>query len=153
MYSADGVQDAGSMVAGQGITTNGIGTGDDIYWARVTATENGIPGDFDDFAANGGYESRALVSGYFYAMVFQDNNIQGKDWYYYTPMVAITDVDLSALGTPQGLEMNTDLTGGNAIDAATKGGLVGQVIPEPATMLLFGIGGFGAWLLRRRQQA
>lgn len=28
-----------------------------------------------------------------------------------------------------------------------------QAIPEPATALLFGIGGFGAWLLRRRQQA
>ena len=28
-----------------------------------------------------------------------------------------------------------------------------QAVPEPATFLLFGIGGFGAWLLRRRQQA
>jgi len=28
-----------------------------------------------------------------------------------------------------------------------------QAIPEPATFLLFGIGGMGAWLLRRRQQA
>lgn len=28
-----------------------------------------------------------------------------------------------------------------------------QAIPEPATVLLFGIGGMGAWLLRRRQQA
>jgi len=28
-----------------------------------------------------------------------------------------------------------------------------QAIPEPTTVLLFGIGGMGAWLLRRRQQA
>jgi hypothetical protein len=28
-----------------------------------------------------------------------------------------------------------------------------QAIPEPTTILLFGIGGMATWLLRRRQQA
>ena len=146
MYSADGVQDAGSVVAGQGIKTDGNGTGDDIYWTRLTITENGSL--YSDFASFIAQENRGLVSGYAYALIFQDNNVQGGDWYYYTPMITLANTPEGNAG--QSIEMNTDLTDGNAINS---GSTVAQVIPEPATMLLFGIGGLGAWLLRRRQQA
>ena len=146
MYSADMTQDAGNAVTGIGL--NGNGTGDDIYWSRVTLTEDGVSGNFDDFAAFSSFEGRPWVSGYVYALIFQDNNYGGNDWYFYTPMVPLVNV---ALGDGnQTIEMNNDLVNGDAIDS---GMTVAQSIPEPATFLLFGMGGAGAWILRRRQQA
>jgi len=148
MYSTDNVKDD--------INTLGVGVDNDVVWGSVLLTENGTLGDFDDYAAFASYEERAFVGGWVYALIFQDNAIGANDWYFYTPMLALQDI--TGLTLAQVLSMNTDDINGNAIDSATGGGvsnpgLVAQVIPEPATMLLFGIGGFGAWLLRRRQQA
>lgn len=42
--------------------------------------------------------------------------------------------------------------GGTDLDVAFDfSGATWQAVPEPATFLLFGIGGFGAWLLRRNK--
>jgi hypothetical protein len=150
MYSADNVQDAGG-VKGIGINRQGYDGGDDIYWSSLLITENGVAGDFDEYAAFSSFEERAFTSGYVYAMIFQDSNVQVDDWYYYTGMVAVEDITGA---TPnQGIEMNTDLLDGNAIDSSGLGVNTAQVVPEPATFLLVAMGGLVSFLVRRLRTA
>lgn len=144
MYSPDNTKD--------GILTTLAGNVNDIVWDTYTLTENGTTGDFDDYAFFGASfgtlqnYTQAFTNGYIYALIFQDNNVQVGDWYFYTPMIALQDI--VAPGLPQSIQMNTDLTNGNAIDS---GATTAQVVPEPATFLLFGMGGMGAWLIRRNR--
>ena len=72
--------------------------------------------------------------------------MQKNDWYYYTPMLSL--VDITGATPAQGIQMNTDLTNGDPINGGLNNA---QVVPEPATFLLFGIGGMGAWLIRRNK--
>jgi hypothetical protein len=149
MYSPDGAKDA--------INTSGAGVDNDVAWDSVTLTENGVSGDWDDYACFGARSYRqAFTPGYVYALIFQDSGVQAGDWYYYTPMLALEDI--TGIMFPQVIEMNTDVVFGNAIDSATGDGVsnpglvnqvdgirVGQVvqaIPEPASALMIGLGGF-----------
>ena len=147
IYSADLVMD--------GATIGGGTLGDDTIWATKTITEDGIANDatqFDSFAwflLPNNYQ-QTFVSGNVYARIFQDDTIEAGDWYFYTPMYTLQDIAgpvPGPAGTPQGIEMNTSPLG-NAIDS---GPTVAQVVPEPATFLLFGIGAMGAWLVRRNK--
>ena len=149
MYSPDNVKDA--------INTSGVGVNNDVVLDSVAITEDGVPGNWDDYACfNGRIYSQTFTPGYVYALIFQDSNMDAGDWYYYTPMLALKDIPIPT--PPQILEMNTDLVWGNAIDSATGGGVsnpglvnqvdqgvrVGQVvqaIPEPASALMIGFGG------------
>jgi hypothetical protein len=148
MYSPDGVKDD--------ITTSGTGVNNDVAWDSVTLTEDGVSGNWDDYAYFNARSYRgAFTSGYVYSLIFQDSGVQAGDWYYYTPMLALEDI--SGIMFPQIIEMNTDVVFGNAIDSATGGGVsnpglvnqvdgvrVGQVvqaIPEPASALMIGLGG------------
>lgn len=143
MYSPDNVKD--------NILTSMAGDVNDVIWDTVTITENGIIGDFDDFAfflGNENYTNPTFTSGYVYALIFQDNNVQVNDWYAYTPLYAL--VDVGGVILTQSIELNTDTINGNAIDV-NNGVSVAQVIPEPTTALLFGIGAMGAWLVRRNK--
>lgn len=146
MYSVDAIQDAGNVATG--INTSGLGVGNDVLWDSLIITENSVLGDFDEYAsfpATQNYQ-QSFVSGYVYALIFQDSVIDANDWYFYTPMLALTDI--VGATPPQGIQMNTDLINGNAIDS---GATVAQVVPEPATALLFGMGAMGAWLIRRNK--
>lgn len=60
----------------------------------------------------------------------------------YLSSVVLALPDAPEVAGPTDINVNFDFTG-----------QTWQAIPEPATVLLFGIGGMGAWLLRRRQQA
>ena len=146
MFSPDGVKDA--------INTSGVGVNNDVVLDSVTLTENGVSGDWDDYACFNARDYRqAFTPGYVYALIFQDSNVRAGDWYYYTPMLALEDI--TGIMFPQVIEMNTDLVWGNAIDSATGGGLsnaglvgqvvqtvqVIQVVPEPASALMIGLGG------------
>jgi hypothetical protein len=142
IYSLDGnVDDA---LVGGGVS------GDDVIWASLTITEDGINNDgtqFDSYAWFGIQNyTQAYVAGNFYARIFQDNSVGAGDWYFYTPMLTVANI---VIPTPsQTLQMNTDVLNGNAIDV---GATTAQVVPEPATALLFGIGGMGAWMIRRNK--
>lgn len=120
----------------------------DIVLQSVAVTEDGIANDdvlYDSYAWFVGQNYTATyTAGYVYGLILQDNVYNMGDWYYYTVPVWIEDI--TGITPPQHLEMNTDLLNGNAIDF---GPTVSQVIPEPATLGLFGLGALGAWVLRR----
>jgi hypothetical protein len=63
---------------------------------------------------------------------------------------AIIDSSLAAVSYP-GAQMTYN-PGGIVGGLQGAGGDWQQVVPEPATFLLFGIGGMGAWLVRRRNR-
>ncbi len=145
VYSSDAVIDA---VNADGSRAN------DTVLDFFTLTET--PGDaFDGYAYFNAVQNHqdAFSSGNVYAVIFQDDNIGANDWYYYTPLISI--LDITGAAQPQSIEMNTDLVNGNAINSASGlpvGYGVGQVVPEPATALLFGIGGLGAFIVRRNKK-
>jgi hypothetical protein len=100
----------------------------------------------------------AFGAGWVYAMIYQDDTPVSGESYYYTPMLALENIEGET--SPQFIQMNQDLNFGDAIDGNLLDPTTNDAanfgtwaIPEPTTMLLFGIGGMGAWLLRRRQQA
>jgi hypothetical protein len=142
MYSADtavGAVSIGGSIAG------------DSMLDSITITEDGIANDgtmFDSYAWFADNHTATFTAGYVYAIIFQDNVIGANDWYYYTTPVALQDI--TGATPPQALQMNTDLINGNAIDV---GATVGQVIPEPATFGLLGLGAVSAWFLRRSKKA
>lgn len=138
IYSIDG--DVDDATIGGGVS------GDDVVWATVPITEDGTGGNGDEWATFIQNYQQVFVSGNVYARIFQDGDIQSGDWYFYTPMLSLQDI--TGLSFPQTIQMNTDLTNGNAIDS---GATTAQVIPEPATFMLLALGGGLAWLVRQRQ--
>ncbi|MDK2858399.1 MAG: hypothetical protein PWQ89_1518 [Verrucomicrobiota bacterium] len=129
---------------------NGSTSGDDIVWDTIILTEDGIANDtvtYDSYAVfSSDYQQEDFSAGYIYARIFQDNDINTGDWYYYTMPIALTDI--TSPTPPQSLEMNTDTEYGDPIDF---GPTVAQVVPEPATLLLVGTGGISVWLVHRRK--
>lgn len=136
MYSPDATKDD--------ITISKIGDVNDVILATYNITEGVNSSIYADFGA--GLFEDVFAAGYAYALIFQDNVVEAGDWYFYTPMLALEDVAVG--GITQDIQMNTDLINGNAINT---GATVAQVIPEPATALLFGMGAMGAWLIRRNK--
>lgn len=138
--------------------------GDDVVLASFNYVEDGIvANDGDNYMtyAYGGLQS--YVNATFsatpvYARIFQDGTPNVGDWYAFTEI--LTPLNLVGTDFPQSLSLAPTTTLGiddlaTKLDPTTNSGIAGnaQVVPEPATLLLFGIGGMGAWLLRRRQQA
>lgn len=119
----------------------------------ITADGTGFAG-YALFPETQNYQN-TFAAGWVYAIIYDKAALATS--YYYTPTLALEDVIGAA--TPQGIEMNFDLANGNAINDPNVDPTIDPTqfgtwaVPEPATFLLFGIGGFGAWILRRRQQA
>lgn len=158
---ANGLRDKVN-IGGGALLNDEVTAGDDVVWASWTLSEDGIAGDdtsfssYAHFAGNLQNYQQAFTSGNVYARIFQDNVIDGKDWYFYTETLALSDITGTMFA--QSIEMaGVDFIAinGALMNPTIGSGAVGtsQVIPEPATFLLMGIGGFGAWILRRRQQA
>lgn len=144
----------GSIAAGSYTVGNAFGTGG-IIMDELTITEDGIANDgtqFDSYAwFNSVDHTESFTAGYVYAIIFQDNSIGNGDWYSYTDPIAL--LDRTGGDTAQQIEMNASGILGDAIDVDPGAGFgVGQVVPEPATALLFGIGAMGAWIVRRKNR-
>jgi len=136
IYTLSGnVNDA---LAGGGVS------GDNVLWSSITLTEGGNTSAFADFGSQN--YTQAFISGFVYARIFETSAANFGDWYYYTTPIEL--VDIIGPTPPQTIEMNTDLINGNAIDFGSN---VAQVIPEPATALLFVLGSMGAWMARRNK--
>lgn len=131
-----------------GVGVGGVTTGDDVVWGSFTITEIGDEANtfstYAHFASNIQNYQQAFVSGNVYARIFQDNAIGAGDWYFSSPILALSDITGNNL--PQEIEL-----AGSAMQSINVGAGTAQVVPEPATFLLFGIGGMGAWLLRRNK--
>lgn len=142
IYSVD---DSVEAISVDGFTTDSI-------LDSFTITEDGA-NNVDGFAYFSviNYDDVIFNDGYVYTVIYQDDNLDFGDWYFYTTPIALSNI--SGTDLPQSIEMNSDIANGNAIDVWSGSDLnnVAQVVPEPATFLLFGIGGIGAWLIRRNK--
>lgn len=96
------------------------------------------------FASNIQNYQQTFVSGKVYARIFQDNTIGAGDWYFSSPLLTLADITGNNL--PQEIEL-----AGSAMQSINVGAGTAQVVPEPATALLFGIGAMGAWMVRRNK--
>lgn len=149
-------------INGVALLNDGVTAGDDVVWASFILSEDGIANDGDTFDSYAHFNSaiqnyqQAFTGGNVYARIFQDNNIGGGDWFFYTPVLALVDVTGNNL--PQEIEMNIDgwkSINSSLMNPTTGSGLEGtsQVVPEPATFLLLALGGCASWILRRMRLA
>lgn len=123
----------------------GLESGNDSIWGSTTVKEGDNSSEWAEFSGTPVITN--FVSGFIYARIFQDANIQAGDSYYFTTPIALIDDTL-----PQGIaDMNYSISSGHAIDAVgANNGIV--MIPEPTTGLLLAVGGGVAWLVRLRQR-
>lgn len=116
MYSPDNIKDS--------ILPNKAGNVNDVVWSTKIITEDGVGGGYDGYALfSTNYTAPTFTNGWVYVVIFQDNTVQAGDWYFYTPMYALSDVagpDPGPAGSAQYIQMNTDAPdydAGNAIDS------------------------------------
>jgi hypothetical protein len=123
MYSPDNVKDS--------ILTTKAGNMNDVVWATKTITEDGIVGGYDGYALfSENYTAPTFTNGWVYVLIFQDNNVQAGDWYFYTPMYALYDVegpDPGPAGSAQYIQVNTDSPNFDAGNAINSGAYTAQV--------------------------
>jgi len=122
------------------IIGNAISLGADTYTGIQfnwnSAGENGFCID-NIFGSDSSYGINA--GDKIYSVIF-DNSLSSGN-------CAIIDDSITTVFYSAGT-MNYDAGG---VNGGLKPGGDWQAIPEPATFLLFGIGGIGAWLIRRKQ--
>lgn len=119
-------------------------SGNDTWLAEITITE-GV-GGIDEWAyfSAQSYEG-AYSAGYFFGRIFQDTT-PALGEYYYNGSVTLAEDRTVPPAAPQLCELNTIFTGaGNNVNI--------EIIPEPGTLALFGIGllTIAAGRARRRQ--
>ena len=87
------------------------------------------------------------AGGYVYARIFQDSVVETDDYYYAGPVIAAQNLDPNGEPKPQAQDyaMNIGGVSGDEID----GQYSAQVVPEPATLALFGIGALIVGLRRK----
>jgi len=119
----------------------GATSGGETILSQITVTNNG--GAFEEYAFFAGPTvTGPFMPGFVYGRVFANNAPVPGTFYYDGPVVAAQD--LSALGSPQVVGINRDPINGNMLNL--------QVIPEPTTLALLGVG-VGTILYRRRRKA
>ena len=69
MYSPDAGMD--------GFLPGMVSAGNDVVWDSITITEDGVPGNWDEFACFAENYTGPFTAGYVYAVIFQDNNYGG----------------------------------------------------------------------------
>jgi hypothetical protein len=137
IYSADNVIDA--AFAG------GATSGNDTVLDSLLLTEGGNTSEWGDFAIQ--YYTDTFTAGWAYVRIFEDSVVDVGDAYYSGPMVALQDLDLTAVPkpTPQDVQANSDLINGDALDQVVA-------VPEPATLALYAIGALVIGVSRRRRK-
>jgi hypothetical protein len=124
MYSPDNFKDS--------ILTSKAGNVNDMIWATKTITEDGISGGYDGYALfSENYTAPTFTNGWVYAVIFQDSNVQTGDWYFYTPMYALSDVAGPDPGPAQYIQVNTDSPNFDVGNAINSGANTAQVKADP----------------------
>jgi len=150
--------DGTTVESGSGIQVNSVlvAAGDSVLVDFTTTS--GYAGTWTDLGDMGGIFANAnvggvnILNGYLTVRVFNAANMGvGVLGFEYDVDIdgTLTQYDPLNLST----KYSTDglISGGNFGALAAGNANVVQVVPEPATALLFGIGGFGAWLVRRNK--
>jgi hypothetical protein len=121
------------------ISSAGLTDSDDAFLSITTALGIGKAGTswLDSFAAPSG---DLTFNDRIYSVLFNASSIAAATQYQVTTM---TSQGNSWYELP-----STDIDAGYT--TTTMSGW--QAVPEPATFLLFGMGGFGAWLIRRKNR-
>ena len=129
-------------------------SGNDVWLVDFTVKEGDTArSEWGDWGLNDSplATSTTLSDGYIYGRIFQDGTPDVGDWYYLGPVVANENVDPNGVPppTPQTYDMNRDSEQGYG-DAVMNGPYSYQVVPEPGTFALFGIGALLIGLRRRK---
>ena len=132
--------------------------GDDVWLATYTYTEDGNPNNFDGyiFWSAGFFPTHEGPDigtppddlGFVYARVFENDTPALDTWYYTSETVAALSNPGDGTVPAQPVELNRNFEVGDAIDA---GPYAAQVVPEPGTFALFGIGALVVGLRRRKR--
>lgn len=129
MYSPDNIKDD--------ILPNKAGSENDVIWSTKIITENGVSGayEYDGYALfSENYTAPTFTNGWVYVLIFQDNNAQVGDWYFYTPMYALSDVagpDPGPADSAQYIQVNTDSPNFDVGNAINSGANTAQVKAAP----------------------
>lgn len=116
-------------------TADDVWTGIQFNWNSNGADGFGLAEIFNTDTLYGINEGNSI-----YSVIF--NNSPNSGYF------AIVDNVLKTVSYPAGL-MTYDAGG---VNGGLKPGGDWQAIPEPATFMLFGLGGMGAWLIRRKNR-
>ena len=123
--------------------------GDDVVWAqRIIPMGGGAAGDgtswdnwMNQASGTAAYEDLSWsTAGFVYQRVFEGTPVSGVTYFYESPLLAL----------------NTGFVGGGQplqdfpIDSPSAGFQPNQIIPEPATMSLLGLGALVMAIRRRR---
>lgn len=143
IYSVDSVADYVDPGAA------GYVSGDDSVLQQFVLTENGVSGDYDDFAFfTSTYSNASFSAGYFYGRIFQDDTVALGEKYYDGAVIALVNYDALVVPpmTQQTYEMGNVFTG--------DGTELNKVVPEPSTfaMVAFGVAAISGRVLRKRKK-
>ena len=159
-YAADGTIDGGGAGANAGVgAATAVAGGNDIWlmdWVFSEASGSAGDADFHSYAffdtgsfpTPGGapptsYDdlgaNTVTAGGVVYGRIFQDEAPTAGDWYFVSDPLAANDLT-PGLNPPQVLHLNIDSNGslGDSLDQTA--GHSFQVVPEPGTIALFGLG-------------
>ena len=126
--------------------------GDDVVWGqRIISMGGGSANDapyntswdnlMTQLGGNATYEDLSWsTAGFVYQRIFEGTPVNGVTWYYQSDLVALNVGYIGGGAPPQDFLMGTP----------TAGFQPDQVIPEPATMSLLGLGALVMAIRRRR---
>ena len=126
----------------------GFAGGDDVVLDTFNPQNSGDDGvDFTDYALfDAGIYNGANVGNNIAGRIFQDLTPEPGEMYWDGPAAPQADIDPGGTPTPppQIVQLNTDFVNGNELDK--------EIVPEPATALMCGLGALALFVRRLRRK-
>jgi len=134
IFSPDGTADGAYASTSHNLDLSG----NDVWLADYTVAYSAGDFGYALFNAPEYFATSSPGTGYIYARIFQDTAADVLDKYYAGPLVSVSSYayDSANPKPPTVYDINTDNVNGNALDQT----VMAQVIPEPGTLALLGLG-------------